>query len=95
MVVKVIKVFPISRREYTDRQNQQQVFKSKGYVLHDGVSSFFAEAIQETAESVEVLGVLEGDVVAIGIRCVARTYTTKESEVRYSNEITLTHMMKL
>lgn len=95
MIVKVIKVFPLSRREYTDRQGQQQVFRSKGFVMHDGVSSFYAEAVQENADSFEVLGVQEMEVVAIGLRVTARTFKTNDGELRYSNDVTLTHMMKL
>lgn len=95
MVVKVIKVFPLSKREYTDQQGQNKVFKSKGYVFHDGVSSFYGEAVQESAEAFDVVKIKEGDIVAIGMRMVARQYTTKDAEVRYSNEITLTHIMKL
>lgn len=71
------------------------MFKSKGFILHDGKSSFYVEAVQDNAESIESLNLKESDLVNAHISCRAREYTTKDSEVKYTNEITLTHMMKL
>lgn len=95
MVVKIVKVLPLSTRNYTDRQGQEKVFKSKGFILHDGKSSFYAEAVQETAESIEALNPKSGEVVCAHLTCRAREFTTDSAEVRYSNDITISNMMKL
>lgn len=95
MVAKIVKVFPMNKRDYTDRQGQQQVFKSKGFVLHDGRSSYYAEAVQETAESIDALPLKDGDVVSVHMTCAAREYKTSADVVRYSNEYTISNMMML
>lgn len=95
MVVKIVKVYPMNKRDYTDRQGQPQVFKSKGFILHDGRSSYYAEAVQDTAESIDALPLKESDVVSVHMTCTAREYKTGAGEVRFSNEITITNMMML
>lgn len=95
MVAKVIKVFPLDSREYTDRQGQSQVFKSKGFILHDGFSSFYAEAIQGDAESIEALNVPDSAIVSVHMICQAREYKTKNDAVKYANEFTIQRMMLL
>lgn len=89
MFVKIIKVFNLSTREYTDRQGTQQTFVSKGFILSDGRNTFFAEALQELARTVDALGFKEGDYAIAHFVFQAREYTTKDGVVRYSNEITI------
>lgn len=95
MIVKMTKVFPLVTREYTDRTNQQKVFKSKGFVLHDGTHSMYAEAVQETADQIEAMNVQEGEVVAVNLRCSMRSYKASDGSDRYMNEITLLNLMTL
>lgn len=95
MIVKIVKALPMVARDYTDRQGQNQVFKSKGFVLHDGESSFYAEALQENAESLEALNPQEGKTASVHMHCVARDYKTQAGEQRYSNEFIIRRMMVL
>lgn len=95
MVTRIVKVYPLNSREYTDKSGQKKIFKSKAFIIHDGKSSYYVEAIQENAESIESLNAKEGDVVNVHVSCRAREFSTKDGEIKYANEITLTHMMKL
>lgn len=95
MVARIVKVFPINTNNYTDSQGVSKVFKTKAFILHDGRSSFFGEAKQENAESIEALNLQGGEVVNVHMNCYARDYKTSNGEVRYSNEFTITNMMKL
>lgn len=95
MVARIVKVFPLNVNNYTDSQGVNKVFKTKAFILHDGRSSYFGEAKQENAESIEALNLQGGEVVNVHMTCNAREYKTKDAEVRYSNEFTITNMMKL
>lgn len=93
MVARIIKVFPLNSREYTDRQGQKQVFKSKGFIINAGEGTIYAEAVQETATSIEELNVQEGDIAFIQLQHVAREYKDGNGVTRYSNEATLRQML--
>lgn len=95
MVAKIISVFPLIVREYTDREGRTQTFKSKGYIFNDGKSEFYAEAVQEWAEHNEHQDykILSSVAIHPTIRC--RKFNDKEGKERYSNEITITAIMPL
>lgn len=95
MVTKVLKVFETQERTYTDKQGVQQQWKSKGFIFHDGRSSFYAEANQEVCASIEALKVKVGDTVMLHVFCYARTYKDKEQRERVNNEMTILNMTKL
>lgn len=95
MLVKIIKVMPQASREYTDRQGQKQVFKSKGFILNAGDGTFYAEAVQETATALEELGIKEGDCAFVQLSYVAREYKDSQGISRYANEITLRQMLMI
>lgn len=93
MVAKVIKVFPITSREYTDRMGQKQVFKSKGFIIYAGEGNIYAEAVQETATTLEELNIQEGEPVFVQLSYVAREYKDSNGLTRYSNEVTIRQML--
>lgn len=95
MITRIVKVLPLSKREYTDRNGQKAIFKTKAFILHDGKSSLYGEAIQENAESIDAMKLTEGVVVNVHFTMRCREYKTEQGEVRYSNEVTITNMMKL
>lgn len=95
MVAKIIKVFPMTSRQYTDRQGQSQVFKSKGFVLNAGDGNIYAEAIQETADQLNSLDIKEGDCGFVQLTFVARSYKDSKGEERMSNEVTIRQMLMI
>ena len=93
MVAKVIKVFPLASRKYTDRMGQEQTFKSKGFIINAGDGAIFAEAVQETATALEELNIQEGEAVFVQLSFVAREYKDSQGNSRYSNEVTIRQML--
>lgn len=91
---KVLIVYPLVSREYTDRENNQRIFKSKGIILHDGQSSIYGEAIQDMAEQIDQMNLQVGEMVSVHLLCKAREYTDNNGTRRVTNEITLTHLMR-
>ena len=95
MVVRINEVHQIEAREYTDRQGQQQVFKSKGFVMQVSEGSIYAEAFGDLAEGLQKLEIKNGDCALVQLSCNARTYTTKEGVSRVTNDITIIKMTLL
>lgn len=94
MICKIVQVFPLQVREYTDRDNRPQVFKSKGFLLDDGRHTIYAEAIQEWAQFHEDNKVKANDTVICHPVCRARSYKDNQGNERYSNEITIQAIKK-
>ena len=95
MVVRINEVRPIEAHEYTDRQGQQQVFKSKGFILQASEGSIYAESFGDLAEGLDKLEIKSGDCALVQLSCNARTYTTKDGASRVTNEFTITKMTLL
>lgn len=95
MVVKIVKVYPMLSRQYTDRQGQTQVFKSKGFIINGGDGNIYAEAIQEQATDLDSKDIHEGDCAFVQLGFVARPYKDSKGEERVSNEVTIRQMMMI
>ena len=95
MVTKIIKVFPMTSRQYTDRQGNSATFKTKGFILHNGSGTIYAEAVQENAENLDTLDIHENDCAFVQLASVARTYKDSKGNERYSNEFTITQMVMI
>lgn len=95
MVVRINEVRQIEAHEYTDRQGQQQVFKSKGFIMQTSEGSIYAEAFGDLAEGLDRLEIKSGDCALVQLSCNARTYTTKDGVSRVTNEFTITKMTLL
>lgn len=94
MVVKIIKVFPLVEREWTDRNGQTQIFKSKGILFFDG-NSYYGEALQEKAIEFDDMDLQTGEVAIIDCECKARSYKDSKGIERITNEITIKHICRL
>ena len=92
MYVKIVKVLPLVQRTYTDRNGQTQVFKSKGFLLSNGINNLYAEAIGNTAERYEQRTFDFSQHHVADLNISVREYTDKDGVVRYSNEIQLTRL---
>lgn len=94
MTAKVIIVYPLVEREYTNREGKKAVFKSKGLIVHNGRSSIYAEALQEEADEIEKFNLQVGEMVIVHLRCNVRNYTDSKGDNRVTNDITITHLMR-
>lgn len=95
MVIKFVKVLPLNRREYTDRNGQSAVFRTKPFIVANVDGQLYVEAIQELADALEALDIQEGDCAFVNLSTTAREYKTQSGDVRYANELTLTKCMMI
>lgn len=93
MLVKILEVFPLVERKYTDRDGREQTFKSKGFILMSAHGSFYAEAVQEWATHWEAQNIKKNHVVDVALSYRCRDYKDANNLTRYSNEITITNMI--
>lgn len=89
MFVKIVQVFPITSRAYTDRLGNNQVFYSKGMIIDGGEGTMYVEAVQEQAQELEKAGIKQGECAFVQLGYVARPYKAQNGDERYSNEITI------
>ena len=84
-LVMIKEQFPVQERSYEDRNGQMQVFASKGFVLTDGVDTFYAEAVGDYARGLQALPT---DVYhTVQCQMAARDFKDKNGVVRYQTEI--------
>lgn len=93
MLAKLLKVFPLQSRSYTDRNGQPQVFKTKPFLLQHETGSIYAEATQDLAQRLEDEKVEVGMCAFVSVTSVAREYKTAKDETRYANEHTITNLV--
>lgn len=86
-LVTIREQLPLSERQYNDRNGQPQVYASVGFVLSDGIDTFYAEMAGERARA---LGTLDKD-RAYRVQCVMkeRQYADREGVVRHATDIQL------
>ena len=92
MLVKIIKVWALEAHKYTDRNGQNQVFKSKGFTMQTGEGSFYAEAVGDNADALDKLDIHPQDTAFVQVSLRAREYKTQNDTVRVSNEFTIQQM---
>ena len=91
---KIKEIHPLSERQYTDRQGQPQVFTSQEFVLTDGINTVCAYTSGNYAKAVQGLKLAEGDNVVVTLTWSARSWTTTEGEIRWSNEVNISNIAK-
>lgn len=92
MFVQVLKVLDLAEREFTDHQGVKQRFYSKGFLLQADFGQFYAEAIQETALSLDKAEIKPGMCGFARVYFSAREYSAQNGTARYSNDVTLAQL---
>lgn len=83
--VQIVQQFPLCEREYTDSNKNVQVFASKGFILTDGIDTFYAEA---TGDYARTLGNFDQTLFhSVQLQVSIHEYDGKEGNKRYSNNI--------
>lgn len=82
-------VLPLSERPYTDKMGQQKIFASRPLLLSDGIDTFCAELVGDSARRDDwKIGVWTGVRMSVS----TREYNDKNGTKRYSNEIIITNI---
>ena len=89
MYVKIAEVRPLAQYTYEDRNGQPQVFKSKGFVLHNGSNSFYCEAKHKYAEQLEQRSFDLTQWYVADYNVNMRRYNDSNGEERFSNDVEL------
>jgi len=83
--VTIIQQFPLQERQYTDRNGQQQIFASRGFVLSDGIDTFFAEATGDMARNMPEYTI--NSLYNLQAQITLREYKGNDGQKRYANEV--------
>ncbi len=75
----------LSERNYTDRNGQPQVFASVGFVLTDGIDTFYAELTGDRARACPTLDKTTLHWVQTEMTC--RTWNDNAGIMRYATEV--------
>ena len=86
-LVIIKKVFPMQERTYNDHNGQQQIFASRGFILSDGIDTFYAEMVGDTARANAQTVFPTDQLVAAQCTIVQRTWKDSQGVERYSNDI--------
>ena len=90
-LVAIKKQFPLTEREYTTRQGEQRKLAVKGFILDDGIDSFYAEMIGDQARN---CGNYDTNIVhATQCQMKCREWKDKDGNDRYSNEIVINKLV--
>lgn len=93
-IVRIMQAQPLQERNYTDRNGQQQVFASRGFVLSDGIDTFYAEAVGDYARSLPP-DFNTGANHRLQAQLSMREYRDKEGGFRYATEIRIVKIVQL
>lgn len=93
MLVSIQQVMPMVSRTFQNRvTGQTDVFKSKGFILSDGLNSFYAEATGKTAEALETTPIDADKIISVELSFRVREFEDKDHNKRYNTEITIQRM---
>ncbi len=86
-IVRILEQTALQQRTYTDKAGQQQVFNSMGFVLTDGLDTFYAEAVGDKALRMPVFDKQYGYRVLCEMRHA--TFTAADGSLRHRNDVYL------
>lgn len=89
MYVKINDVLPLEQHTYEDKNGQPQIFKHKGFVLHNGNNAFYCEAKGRYAETLETREFSTTLWHVADFNISIRRYTDGNGNERIVNEIEL------
>jgi len=85
--VTIIKQGALQERNYIDRTGQKQVFASMGFLLTDGIDTFYAEMQGDLARAFKDLHPDTSLLHTVQTQISVREYKDKDGNIRQSNEI--------
>lgn len=88
MLVTIQNVLPMVARDYDNRTTgRKDTFYSKGYVLSDGLNTFYAEAIGQLAQRLEREPLNTNAFINVELSMSARKFTDAKGGERFSTDI--------
>lgn len=90
-IVNILQQTPLQEHTYTDRNQQQQVFSTRGFLLTDGVDTFYAEAIGDLARSMPQFDPSIFHIVQC--QMTVKDYEDRNQQTRYRTEVRIIKMV--
>lgn len=88
MLVTIQEVLPMVARDFDNKTTgKKDTFYSKGYVLSDGLNTFYAEAFGNLAQRLEREPLNVNGFVNVELSSNARSYENSNNQKRYSTDI--------
>lgn len=88
MLVTIQEVLPMVARDFDNKTTgKKDTFYSKGYVLSDGLNTFYAEALGNLAQRLEREPLNANGFINVEVSSNARSYETSTNQKRYSTDI--------
>lgn len=87
VLARIIKQYPLQKREYTDNRGEKKVFKWMGFLLSTGSDTLYGEVTGEQAENMEALDTQY--IYGVDFCCTGRTYTDQSGNQRGSTELNI------
>lgn len=89
-LVTIQQQFPLEERVYTDRKQQEQKIAIRGFVLSDGIDTFYAEALGDLARQMPNYdqSVMHNVQLQLGLRRF-----TKDGKTRHNTEVKIVKMV--
>ena len=85
-LVSIQQQFPLQERSYVDRNGQNQVFVSRGFVTTTGIETFYAEATGDYARSLPQQ--FDQNVMhSLQAQLSVRDFRDKDGNTRYQTEV--------
>lgn len=91
--VRILQQLAFQERNYTDRNGQQQTFASMGFILTDGVDTFYAEMQGDMARSNRDIHPDPDLLHQVQTQISAREYQDKDGKRHYSNEVRIVKLV--
>ena len=83
--VVIVEQLPLQERSYTDRNGQPQVFASRGFVLTDGIDTFYAEMTGDKARTCPEMD--KSKLHSVQCQLQERSYTDKDGVLHHATEV--------
>lgn len=85
-LVSIQQQFPLQERSYVDRNGQNQVFASRGFVMTTGIETFYAEVTGDYARSLPQQ--FDQNVMhSLQAQLSVRDFRDKDGNTRYQTEV--------
>ena len=88
--VLIVEQLPLQERSYNDRNGQPQVFASRGFVLTDGIDTFYAEMTGDKARSCQELD--KNSLHRVQCQLQERSYKDKDGAVHHTTEVKIVNI---
>ena len=90
ILVQIIEQHPLKERQYTDKSGNNRIIATRGFILSNGINTFYAEMNGDKARNISQLPT---DVLYnADVQFRMRSYKTQKDETVWVNDIYLNNI---